>query len=297
MSRFRFFIGEALEMLARDRAGALASLTALTAVLFLLAVVLLAGMNVRGLARNLEERKGLEVFLSDGVDSLRVRELEGIFRSFGEVQDVRFVSRDAALEEIEQDLGGIDVVGALGENPLSPAFQITLTPAAASRPGVLQELAREMGEYEGIDEVVFGGSWIETLERGIRNVYLTTAGAGLLAAIAVVLVLWNTVKLAFLGRLPTVRILKIVGATSAFIRTPYLLLGSLQTAFASVLALGLAAFVRFAIGQMMPGLRFLTPATIALFIAGAILLGMLSSFAAVEPALRNLERRSESVTS
>jgi cell division protein FtsX len=94
-----------------------------------------------------------------------------------------------------------------------------------------------------------------------------------------------------------VRILKIVGATSAFIRTPYLLLGSLQTAFASVLALGLAAFVRFAIGQMMPGLRFLTPATIALFIAGAILLGMLSSFAAVEPALRNLERRSESVTS
>jgi cell division transport system permease protein len=297
MSRFRFFVGEALEMLARDRAGALASLTALTAVLFLLAVVLLAGMNVRGLARNLEERKGLEVFLSDGVDSLRVRELEGIFRSFGEVQDVRFVSRDAALEEIEQDLGGIDVVGALGENPLSPAFQITLTPAAASRPGVLQELAREMGEYEGIDEVVFGGSWIETLERGIRNVYLTTAGAGLLAAIAVVLVLWNTVKLAFLGRLPTVRILKIVGATSAFIRTPYLLLGSLQTAFASVLALGLAAFVRFAIGQMMPGLRFLTPATIALFIAGAILLGMLSSFAAVEPALRNLERRSESVTS
>lgn len=297
MSRFRFFVGEALEMLARDRAGALASLTALTAVLFLLAVVLLAGMNVRGLARNLEERKGLEVFLSDGVDSLRVRELESIFRSFGEVQDVRFVSRDAALEEIEQDLGGIDVVGALGENPLSPAFQITLTPTAASRPGVLQELAREMGEYEGIDEVVFGGSWIETLERGIRNVYLTTAGAGLLAAIAVVLVLWNTVKLAFLGRLPTVRILKIVGATSGFIRTPYLLLGSLQTAFASVLALGLAAFVRFAIGQMMPGLRFLTPATIALFIAGAILLGMLSSFAAVEPALRNLERRSESVTS
>lgn len=297
MSRFRFFLAEAFEMLGRDRAGALASLTALTAVLFLLAIVLVAGMNVRGLARNLEARKGIEVFLSDGVDSLRVRELEGIFRSFGEVQDVRFVSRDEALIEIEQDLGGIDVVGALGENPLSPAFQITLTPAAAGRPGVLQELSREIGEYDGVDEVVFGGSWISALERGIRNVYLTTAGAGLLAAIAVVLVLWNTVKLAFLGRLPTIRILKIVGATSGFIRSPYLLLGSLQTAFASVLALGLAAFVRFAIGQMMPGLRFLPPMTIAAFIAGSVLLGTISSFAAVEPALRNLERRSESITS
>ena len=297
MSRLRFFLAEAMEMLGRDRPGALASLTALTAVLFLLAIVLTAGVNVRGFARGLEERKGIEVFLSDGVDSLRVRELEGIFRSFGEVQDVRFVSKEAALEEIQQDLGGIDVVGALGENPLSPAFQITLTPSSTARPGVLQDLAGEIEGYEGVDEVVFGGSWIETLERGIRNVYLTTAGAGLLAAIAVVLVLWNTVKLAFLGRLPTVRILKIVGATSGFIRTPYLLLGALQTAFASILALGLAAFVRFAISQMMPGLQFLSPATISLFVGGTVVLGMLSSFAAIEPALRGLERRSESVTS
>jgi cell division transport system permease protein len=297
MSRFRFFLAEALEMLARDRAGAMASVTALTAVLFLLAIVLVAGINVRGLARNLEERKGIEVFLSDNVDSLRVRELEGIFRSFGEVLDVRYISRDEALMEIEQDLGGIDVTGALGENPLSPAFQITLTPAAASRPGVLQELAREIGEYDGVDEVVFGGAWIEALERGIRNVYMTTAGAGLLAGIAVVLVLWNTVKLAFLGRLPTVRILKIVGATSSFIRTPFLLLGALLTAFASLLGLGLAAFVRFAISQMMPGLHFLPPVTIGLFLAGAILLGLISSFAAIEPALRHLERRSEPVTS
>jgi len=297
MSRFRFFLSEAWEIMWRDRAGTMASLTTLTAVLFLLAVVLLAGHNIRGQAQSLESRKGLEVFLTDEVPPERIAELEKAFRSFGEVGDVRYRSRGDALREIEQDLGGIDVVGAMGENPLSPSFQISLTPQAAGRAGVLQQLAKEIGSYDGVDEVVYGGSWIETLERGLKNLYLATAGAGILAAVAVLLVLWNTVKLAFLRRREAVRILKIVGATSGFIRTPYLLLGGIQTAFAALLALGLAALLRLALVQMMPGVRFLPLMWGALFLGGAVLLGIMSSVASVEPALRNLERRDEAVTS
>jgi len=296
MSRLRFFLAEAWEIQSRDRAGALASLTSLTAVLFLLAIVLLAGHNIRGMARSLESRKGLEVFLSEDVQDGRVAELERIFRSFGEVADVTFRSRGEALRSVEKDLGGVDVVGALGENPLSPSFQIRLTPQAAARAGVLQELAGEIGGYDGVEEVLYGDAWIATLERGLRNVYWATGGAGLLAALAVSLVLWNTVKLAFIGRRETIRILKIVGATPAFIRSPYLLLGSLQSALAATVALLLAALVRLALVQMMPGLSFLPPIWLVLFVAGALALGVLSAVASVEPALRSLERRDEPVT-
>ncbi len=198
---------------------------------------------------------------------------------------------------MESDLGGIDVVGALGENPLSPSFEIRLTPDAASRSGVVQQLAREMGEYDGVDEVLYGGTWIEALERGLRNVYWATVGAGLLAAVAVLLVLWNTLKLAFISRRETIRILKVVGATPGFIRSPYILLGALQAAVASVLALLLAALVRLALVQMMPGVQFLPLVWVATFLGGAIFLGIVSSVASVEPALRNLERRHASVTS
>lgn len=297
MSRLRFFLSEAFEIMWRDRAGMMASLTALTAVLFLLAVVLLAGHNIRGQAHRLEERKGIEVFLSDNVQGDRIADLEGNFRSFGEVADVVYHSPEEALSQIEEDLGGVDVVGAMGENPLSPSFEITLTPQAAARTGVVQRLAKEIGSYDGVDQVVYGSSWLDTLERGLKNLYFATAGAGILAAVSVILVLWNTVKLAFLRRRETVRILRIVGATSSFIRTPYLLLGAIETSFASILALGLAAFLRFALVQMMPGVLFLPILWGVLFLAGAVLLGILSSFASIEPALRNLERRDEAVTS
>jgi cell division transport system permease protein len=275
----------------------MASLTALTAVLFLLAIVLLAGHNIRGQARRLEERKGLEVFLTDDVQQDRLADLDKTFRSFGEVANVVFRSPDQALREIEEDLGGIDVIGAMGENPLSPSFEITLTPLAAGRAGVVQQLAKEIGGYEGVDQVVYGSAWLDTLERGLKNLYLATAGAGVLAAVSVLLVLWNTVKLAVLRRRETVRILRIVGATSGFIRTPYLFLGAIETAFASLLALGLAALLRLVLVQMMPGVRFFPILWAAMFLGGAIVLGVLSGIASVEPALRNLERRDEAITS
>src|SRR5262245_22248986 len=116
----------------RDRAGVMASTTSLTAVLFLLAVVLLAGHNIRGQARSLEGRKGLDVFLADDVTPERVRELEASLKAFGEIAQVEYRSRESALEEVQRDLGGVDVIGALGENPLSPSFLVHLTAQAAA---------------------------------------------------------------------------------------------------------------------------------------------------------------------
>ena len=294
--RLRFLLSEAWEMQARDVAGGLASLTALTAVLFLLVVVLLAGHNIEGAARTLEGRKGLEVFLTDDLPAGRVEELASLFRSFGEVAEVRFVPQEEALRRVEEELGGVDLSEALGANPLSPVFQIRLTPEAAGRAGVVQGLAEEIGVYEGVDEVLYGEAWIGALEKGLRRVYWATAGSGILASAAVLLVLWNTIKLAFLGRRETIRILTIVGATDAFIRLPYLLIGAMHAAAASFLALLLAGLLRLVLAAMLPGLGFLPPTWAFLFLAGATLLGIASSYVSVETPLRNLERRHEAVT-
>jgi cell division transport system permease protein len=296
MSQLLFFFSEAWDLQRHDRTGGLASLTALTAVLFLLSVVLLAGHNIRGAASALEARKGLEVFLVPDVTSERVQELVEAFRSFGEVADVAFVSQEAALREVEGDLR-IDITAAMGENPLAPSFRIQLTPQAAARSGVVQELAKEIESYPSVEEVVYGETWIAGLESGLANVRLATFGAGLLASAAVLLVLWNTIKLAFIGRREAIRVLKIVGATSGFIRAPYLLLGSLHATLAALLALFLTAVLRLSLSPMMPGIHFLPPLWILFFLGGAILLGVASSIASVEPALRNVERQREAVTS
>ncbi len=295
MTELRFFLSEAWEYLIRGRSTSFASVVALTAVLFLLALVLLVTHNVQVLAERLQSRKGITVFLADGVPEARAREIQGLFERFGEVGSVRLVDREQALSEIERDLGGFPVASTLGENPLPWSLVITLTPAAAGRSGAVQKLAGELRAYEDVDDVVFGDQWVATLDRNVRTLYSANLAVGILAALAVFVVLLNTLRLVFLGRRETIRILKVVGATDRFIRSPFLLLGGMQCFLSGALALAVLAGVRVLFDAFLPGIRFVPAGWQALFLLGTFLLGMLASLVTIEPALRGLETRREDV--
>ncbi len=295
MSRLRFFVGEAWEYLLRGRGTTLSSIIALTAVLFLLALVLLVTHNVELLAGGLQARKGLTVFLAEGVSEERARAVEERLAGFGEVAEVRLVDREEALAEVEQDLGGFSVTSALGENPLPHSLVVALTPAAAAEAGVLQALAAEIRSIDDVDDVVFGDEWIEMLDRNLRTLSTATFAVGALAAISVFVVLLTTLRLVFVSRRETVRILKTVGATDQFIRAPYLILGGMQSILAAALALLILAAARATFETFLPGVRFLPAGRQALFLVGALVFGMLASLASVEPALRRLEGQREDV--
>lgn len=295
MAQLRFFIAEAWEYLVRGRGTTLASVIALSAVLFLLALVLLATHNVQLLAERLQSRKGLTVFLADGVDAQRARELQDLLSGFGEVAEVRLVDREQALAEIESDLGGFPVASTLGANPLPHSLVVALTPSAAAEPGRLQKLARDIQAFEDVQDVVFGDEWVDTLDRSLRTLYSANLAVGGLAAAAVFVVLLTTLRLVFLSRRETVRILKVVGATDRFIRSPFLILGGMQCALAAGLALAILGGVRVLFETFLPGVRALPLEWQAVFLTGACVLGMLASLVSIEPALRGLETRREDV--
>jgi cell division transport system permease protein len=295
MSQLRFFIAEAWEYLVRGRGTTLASIVALTAVLFLLALVLLVTHNVELLAGRLQSRKGLTIFLADGVGAQRAASLQQLLSSFGEVAGVTVVDREEALAELERDLGGFPVASTLGGNPLPFSLVVTLTPQAAARPGSVQKLAAEIRRYEDVDDVIFGDEWVDTLDRSLRTLYSANLAVGLLAAAAVFVVLLTTLRLSFLSRRETVRILKVVGATDRFIRSPFLILGAMQCALAAVFSLVVLGAVRAVLEAFLPGVAFVPPGWQALFIAGASLLGMIASLVSIEPALRSLETRRDEV--
>ncbi len=295
MSELRFFIAEAWEYLVRGRSATFASVIALTAVLFLLALVLLVTHNVDLLAERLQSRKGLTVFLADGVGEARAGELRDQFSRYGEVASARVVDREEALSEIEHDLGGFPIASTLDENPLPYSLVLTLTPDAAARAGALQKLAGEIRETEDVDDVVFGDEWVDALDRNLKTLFFANLSVGILAALAVFVVLVNTLRLVFLGRRETIRILKVVGATDRFIRSPFLLLGGMQSLLAALLALAILGGVRVVFDAFLPGVQFVPAGWQALFLIGAFLFGLLASLVTIEPSLRGLETRREDV--
>lgn len=295
MVRFRFFLAEAWEYMVRGRGVSVSSILALTAVLFLLALVLLVTYNVQSLAERLQSRKGLTVFLADGVTEERAQELQALFQGFGEVAEVRFVHREEALQEIEKDLGGFPVATTLGENPLPHSLVVSLIPDVAAREGGVQELAAEFRGYEDVDDVLYGGEWVESLDRSLRSVYTANLAVGGLAAAAVFVVLLTTLRLVFLSRRETIRVLKMVGTEESNIRSPFLILGALQSGIAAAAALAFLAAARGVFDHMLPGVRFLPAGWQAVFLLGTVLVGTVAAWASIEPALRGLERRRDDV--
>jgi len=285
-----FFLQEGWYSLRRNPAASLAAVTAMVAVLFVLLLLLLMSRNVLVLAERLAERKGITVFLQADLPPERVEELRQHFSGFAEVKSLRFISRAEALQEVEEDLGARQLETTLGGNPLPDAFLIQPA-ASASDAASLERMAREMGAYEGVEDVLYGARWIKVLDRSlglVRRANALTAGA---AALAILLVLANTLRLLFLMREDQLAVLKIIGATDAFLRAPFVAAGALLCLVAGAVAVGLLYAGVMASQSFLPGLRFLPSGWVLLFLLGAVVVGVVGSMLTVELSIRVLERK------
>ncbi|MCA9726867.1 MAG: permease-like cell division protein FtsX [Candidatus Eisenbacteria bacterium] len=295
MNHLRFFLSEAWEYLVRGRATSLAALVALVAVLFLFGLVLLVTHNVRALTEEIQTRKGLTVFFTEGTSEARARELASVFEGFGEVAGAEFVDREQALADLEKDLGDFPIGTTLGDNPLPHSLILQLSPEAAGRSGALRELAHELLAYDDVEDVVYGDEWVDALDRNLHLVRVATMSVGSFAALAVGVVLLTTLRLLFVGRRDTLRILKVVGASDEFLRTPFLFLGGLQCLMAAVVALLLLHATRFFFDAFFPGVQQLPGGWQLGFLLICTGLGALASYVAIEPSLRRLEKLDDEV--
>ena len=97
-------------------------------------------------------------------------------------------------------------------------------------------LSLRLRQVPGVTDVDFGTAWLERLELFLRRA--RTAGLALLAVLglATAVLVSNTLRLAVYARREEIEIMKLVGATDAFVGAPFLLEGLLQGALAGLLA-------------------------------------------------------------
>src|SRR5207248_738678 len=106
------------------------------------------------------------------------------------------------------------------------------------RGGELRALADQVSNVGGVAEVDYGREWVDRLEalgsalRGFGSASL------LLLALAALLVVANTIRLAVYARRDEIEIMKLVGATDGYVRAPFLLEGALQGLIGAAIALG-----------------------------------------------------------
>lgn len=203
--------------------------------------------NLQKMGDALGQNQTVSVFMQPGQSATSADMLAKKLRERADVASVKVKSPDQGMEELAKMQGFSGALHTLDANPLPFVLEVLPKPDVSA--DSVDRLVADMRGMSGVDQVQDGGTWRQRLEAllgvGERIVMIL---AGLLA-VAVLLVVGNTVRVDIASRHEEIGVLMLVGASRAFVRRPYLYAGIWYGLFAGVLAVGFAALVELALAE------------------------------------------------
>ena len=143
------------------------------------------------------------------------------------LEEFRLLSRNSSLDE---------ELAFIGENPLPPSIVLMPNNISAT-PSALRELTEQLEKIEGIDNIRLDLDWTQRFNAILSVVKRAGLLLSVLLAVALILIVGNTIKLLIYNRRDEIEIAKLVGATNTFVRRPFLYFGSMIGFLGSILAL------------------------------------------------------------
>ncbi|SDP18349.1 permease-like cell division protein FtsX [Desulforhopalus singaporensis] len=170
----------------------------------------------------------LIVYLEEEPGPELQQQLRKKIEQFDQVESIRFVSRIDAYERFAEQLG--DNRGVLDDMPkdfLPPSIEVIPLKTLSSLNQV-KLFSSYLRKLAGATKVQYGQEWVERFYNFTRLISIIVALSGILLIMTTIFMVAYTIRLTILGRQDELELLKLVGATNNYIRTPFFLEGLLQ---------------------------------------------------------------------
>ena len=230
---------EARDGLTRHPALTLLATLSMAVSLYVLGIFLLLAWNVRLTTRALGEELQMQVYMRPGATPDEIEAIRQGLRSDDAVAEARLVTAEEARRRFEGRFPRLAGLSAgLGPNLLPTSFEVVLRESHRGAEEA-ERLAKAYRVGPGVDEIRFDRGWFERIE-ALFNLFRSGGyGLGALLVLAVMVTVGAIVRLTVLARRDEIEIMKLVGATAAFIRAPFLMGASAQGLIGGLLALGM----------------------------------------------------------
>jgi len=303
--RWHSWLGHHREMAAESLRRFLATPLAsgMTALVIAIALALPAALqlgltNFQRAVAGWDGQPQISVFLHRDARENAVRAFADELRADPAIEEVTYISPEEALAEFQRASGLGEALAGLDANPLPAVLLLRPRDTSSER---LESLAQNLRDSAMTDSVVLDMAWVQRLAQLAELGRRLSAGLALLLALGVLLVVVNTIRLHIENRREEILVVKLVGATDAFVRRPFLYSGLCYGFFGGLLAwILVAAGVTLLSGPVAglsssygsgyalrgPGLSYLLGLT-----AGAALLGLIGAWLAVARHIKAIEPR------
>lgn len=286
-----------LGRLARQPVASLLTVLVIAVTLALPASLHLVIKNARGLSNGWENALDFSVYLKTGTSIADAEQMEKLIAQRADVASVRLISADEALQEFKAGSGFGSALDYLQDNPLPHTLVIRPAPSNTQASVVL--LHEELGNLPLTDVVQVDSDWVRRFLAILDIVQRAIGIGGILLGAAIIIIIGNTIRLDIENRRAEIEVTKLIGATNAFVRRPFLYSGFWYGLFGGALALALIAYGLYALRAPVARLSGLYNSRFEILslglkesaaIAGTgILLGLIGSWLAAARHMRRIE--------
>jgi cell division transport system permease protein len=223
-------------------------------VLFMIGLVLGGVFGLENVQRQAKESLQGDLFFTPEMNNADIKQIEQELKSWKEFSDVFYISPERAIEEFSgQDENAEEILAIFeGENPLPPTIGFKPKAEYATKEGMEKIKSALLKAYpDEIDEVNYDKASVEDVNLGFRQfVFLFLTVAALLIIIAVAMIN-NTIRLALYSKRFTIKTMQLVGATSSYIRRPFIVQSVFNGIISAVIGLALLMTLFFALNNSL----------------------------------------------
>lgn len=235
INSFFYTLRQGIRNLFRNKWFTLASIATISACLFLFGLFYAIVMNFQHIVKNAQQGVAVYVFFDDGLEDTRIQEIGDMILKRTEVSDVHFVSAEEAWETFKQDYLG-DYADGFTENPLanSANYEIYLNDVSMQ-----SALVTYLESIDGV-RMVNRSELVATTLTGVNALiaYVSVGIIAILFAVSVFLIS-NTVMIGISVRKEEINIMKYIGATDFFVRSPFVIEGMMIGLVGASIPLGI----------------------------------------------------------
>ncbi len=219
-NRFTYYIREGVSSIFNHGFMSFASVCIIVACLLIMGSFTLLALNVDNIIDTMESQNEIMAFVNETFSEEEARAIEPEIERIDNVDYAVFVTRDTAWEDFVETYENSTTFEGLDSSVTRDRFVVYLKDIS-----LMEETRDALTYVPGIDYVRASTQISQGFVR-IRNI-VTLASIGLVAVLFIIslFIMSNTIKLTTFERRDEIAIMKMVGATSTFIRWPFVVQG------------------------------------------------------------------------
>lgn len=194
--------------------------------------------NLKTLTDDKREVPTISVYIKLNVTAQQAQDRAELLSELIDIENVKLIKREDGLKRMQQLTSLDDILDTVGGNPFPHVLVVTPRMSLFGDPGIdLDALGDRLKSYPEVDSVKMDTEWVQRLRAIMQIAERVVLVVSVLLAMTVLLVVGNTIRLNIENRKEEIEVTQLVGATTSYIRRPFLYSGFWYGFFGGILSL------------------------------------------------------------